>query len=140
MPFDCKVGDIIFISDSGGGHRYVVLTNPNKDGCLVIVNFTSATGRTRDGKIFTSSDDRNLFEWPTVVPYKRARLYSVTSLRDEVNRRDVVSDYKLCPPSVMAQIIKDAFKSQHTKSNVIEELGAHYPKEYEQYYEGASLE
>ena len=135
MSFDCKVGDTAFIDDVGGGHRYVVLTNPNKDDCVVIVNFTSATGRIDDGKIFTSSDDRNLFEWPTVVSYKRAKLFPVTSLRDEVNRRDVVSDYKLCSPNIMAQIIKDAFKSQFTKGDVIEELKTQYPKEYNLYYE-----
>lgn len=135
MPFDCKVGDTVHINDYGGGHRCVVLTNPNKSGSVVIVNFTSAKGRVSDGKTFTSSDDRNLFKVPTVVPYKRAKLFPVTSLRDEVNRKDVVSDYKLCPPNIMAQIIKDAFKSQFTKGDVIEELKTYYPKEYEQYYD-----
>ena len=135
MSFDCKVGDIIFISDSGGGHRYVVLTNPNKDACVVIVNFTSATGRIKDGKVFTRTDNKILFEKPTVVPYKRAEIYPCNSLRAEVNRRDVVSDYRSCPPSIMKQIIKDAFKSQFTIGDVIEELKTYYPKEYAQYYE-----
>lgn len=137
MSFDCKVSDTASIPDSGGGHRYVVLTNPNKDDRVVIVNFTSARGHISDGKMFTSSDDRNLFKVPTVVDYRRAKIYPVTSLRDEVNRKDAVSDYILCPPSIMEQIIKDAFKSQHTIGDVIEELKTHYPKEYEQYYEGA---
>jgi hypothetical protein len=135
MSFDCKVGDTVFIDDDGGGHRYVVLTNPNRDDCVVIVNFTSATGRINDGKMFTSSDNKRLFENPTVVPYKRAKIYPCNSLRAEVNRRDVVSDYKLCPPSIMAQIIKDAFKSQYTEGDVIEELKTQYPKEYNLYYE-----
>jgi hypothetical protein len=120
--------------DCGGGHRYVVLTTPNKDGCVVIVNFASATGRICDGKMFTSSDDRFLFPFPTVVPYKRATLFPVTSLRDEVNRKDIVSDYRICPQTIMKQIIKDAFKSQFTGGDIIEELKTYYPKEYEQYY------
>jgi len=136
MSFGCKVGDTAVIRDSGGDHRNVVLTNPNKDDCVVIVNFTSATGHISDGKMFTSSDSRILFKVPTVVPYIYAKIYPCTSLRDEVNRRDVVSDYRLCPPSIMLQIIKDAFKSQFTKGEVIEELKTHYPKEYEQYYDG----
>ena len=137
MSFDCKVGDTAFVDDAGGGHRYVVLTNPNKDDRVVIVNFTSAKGHIRDGKIFTSSDDRDLFKVPTVVPYKRAEIYPCNSLRAEVNRRDVVSDYRSCPPSIMKQIIKDAFKSQFTIGDVIEELRTYYPKEYAQYYEDA---
>lgn len=134
MSFDCKVGDTVFIPDCGGGHRYVVLTNPNEDDCVVIVNFTSATGRIIDGKMFTSSDNKSLFPCPTVVPYKYATLFPVASLRDEVNRRDVVSDYEFCPQVIMKQIIKDAFKSQFTKGEVIEELKTHYPQEYALYY------
>lgn len=137
MQFDCKVGDTVFILDSGGGHRYVVLTTPNKDNRVVIVNFTSATGRISDGKMFTSSDGRILFKDPTVVHYRRAMTFPCTSLRDEVNRRDVVSDYRPCPQNVMKQIIKDAFKSQFTKGEVIEELKTHYPQEYALYYEDA---
>lgn len=137
MSFDCKVGDTVFMPDCGGGHRYVVLTTPNKDDCVVIVNFTSATGHISDGKIFTRSDDGILFECPTVVPYKLARIFPVTSLRDEVNRRDVVSDYKFCPQVIMKQIIKDAFKSQLTDGDVIKELKTHYPQEYALYYEDA---
>lgn len=135
MSFGCKVGDTIFMLDSGGGHRYVVLTNPNEDGCVVVANFTSATSRISDGKIFTRNDDRNLFECPTIVHYRRVRILSVNKLKREAKRNDIVSDYKLCSPNIMEQIIKDAFKSQFIKGNVIKELRAHYPKEYEQYYE-----
>ena len=134
MSFDCKVGDSAFINDTGDGHRRVVLTKPNKDNCVVIVNFTSARGHINDGKVFTSSDDRNLFPNPTIVTYKFAEIYPCNSLRDEVNRKDVVSDYRPCPPSIMVQIINDAFKSPFTQGDVIEELKTHYPKEYEQYY------
>ena len=140
MSFDCKVGDTAFIDDDGGGHRYVVLTNPNKDDCVVIVNFTSAAGYISDGKMFTSRDDKILFSRHTVVPYKYAKIYPCNSLRAEVNRRNVVSNYILCPQSIMEQIIKDAFKSQFTIGDVIEELKTYYPKEYEQYYEDTNLE
>lgn len=140
MPFDGKIGDTAFIVDSGGGHRYVVLTNPNKDGCVVRVNFTSASGHTSDGKVFTSRDNRYFFEVPTIVHYRRAQIYPVTILLKEVNRKDEVSDYRPCPQNIMHQIIKDAFKSQFTKGEVIEELKTQYPKEYEQYYEDAESE
>ena len=140
MPFDGKIGDTAFIVDSGGVHRYVVLTNPNKDGRVVRVNFTSASGYTSDGKIFTSRDNRYFFKVPTIVHYRRAEIYPVTILLKEVNRKDEVSDYRPCPQNIMNQIIKDAFKSQFTKGEVIEELKTQYPKEYEQYYEDAESE
>ena len=76
MSFGCKVGDSVFLPDDGGVHRYVVLTNPNKDDGIVIVNFTSAPNPMCDGKVFTRSDNRNLFVKPTVVHYKRAIIIS----------------------------------------------------------------
>lgn len=135
MPFDCKVGDTAYILDDGGGHKYVVLTNPNKDGCVVRVNFTSSVGRVDGGKVFTRSDDEDLFESPSIVPYKRAEIYPADKLHQEANRKDVVNHYKLCPQGIMEQIIKDAFENQFTKGDVIEELKNTYPQEYEQYYD-----
>lgn len=133
MSFDCKVSDTIFMWDGGGGHRYVVLTTPNKDDRVVIVNFESATGRISDGKIFTSSDDENLFKCPTVVPYIRAKIFPVTSLCDEASRQDVLSHYLFCPQTILEQIIKDAFKSQFTPIEVLTELSVQYPDEYKRY-------
>ena len=135
MSFGCKVGDSVCLPDDGGGHRYVVLTNPNKDDGVVIVNFTSAPNPMCDGKLFTRSDDEYLFEWPTFVHYRRARIISVTELREKEGRTDVVSDYRRCSKSIMAQIIRDAFRSQFTEGDIVEELKTHCPKEYEQYYE-----
>lgn len=134
MSFGCKVGDSVFLPDDGGVHRYVVLTNPNKNDSIIIVNFTSAPNPMCDGKVFTRSDDRNLFVKPTVVHYKRAIIISVTSLCEQERRTDVVSDYQHCSESIMGQIIKDAYKSQFTIGDVIEELKIHYPQEYALYY------
>jgi len=140
MSFGCKVGDSVFLPDNGGVHRYVVLTNPNKDNGIVIVNFTSAPNPVCDGRVFTRSDDRNLFEKPTVVHYKRAITISVTSLCEQERRTDVVSYYQRCSESIMAQIIEDAFKSQFTIGDVIEELRITYPEEFKLYYEDAESE
>lgn len=137
MSFDGKIGDTALIVDSGGIHRYVVLTSPNKDGRVVRVNFTSASGHTSDGKVFTSKDNAYFFQVPTIVPYRFAKIYPVTILLKEVNRKDEVSDYRPCPQNIMNQIIEDAFKSQFTKGEVIEELKTQYPEEFKLYYEDA---
>ena len=140
MSFGCKVGDSVFLPDDGGVHRYVVLTNPNKDDGIVIVNFTSAPNPMCDGKVFTRSDNRNLFVKPTVVHYKRAIIISITSLCEQERRTDVVSDYRHCSKSIMAQIIKDAFGSQFTVGDILRELKTNYPQEYGQYCEDTNLE
>lgn len=137
MQFDCKVGDTAFILDSGGGHWYVVLTNPNEHGYVVRVNFTSSVGRVDGGRLFTTSDNRELFEVPTVVPYRRAEIYPCDTFRGEANRADVLNKYKSCPQDIMGKIIEDAFKSQYTKGDVIKELRTQYPKEYNLYYEAS---
>ena len=135
MPFDCKVGDVAHIYDWGGGHWYVVLTTPNKNGKVVRVNFTSSRGQVDGGRVFTPSDNKSLFEFPSIVPYRRAQIYPCGAFRDEANRSDVLNKYKFCPHDIMEQIIEDAFKSQHTKGDVIEELKTQYPKEYNLSYE-----
>lgn len=137
MPSRCKVGDSACLYDGGGGHRHVVLTNPNKDDSVVIVNFTSAPNCMCDGRVFTRSDNRNLFNRPTVVNYYLARIRSVTSLCEhlELGRGFIVTKPKFCPQAITEQIIENAFKSQFTIGDVIEELKIHYPLEYGQYYE-----
>ena len=113
----------------------MVLTTPNKNDKVVRVNFTSSRGQVDGGRVFTPSDNKSLFEFPTVVPYGRAQVCPYGAFRDEANRSDVLNKYKNCPHDIMEQIIEDAFKSQHTKGEVVEELRTQYPKEYDMYYE-----
>ena len=72
MPFNGKPGDSIFIDDLGGGHRYVILTEPDSNGEVVIVSFTTY----RFGKDPTVKFGRHhrsgLFSKPTIVHYPSA--------------------------------------------------------------------
>jgi hypothetical protein len=135
MQFDCNCGDTAFILDAGGGHKYIVLTNPNGDDNVVIVNITTFTGLHKDGKVFSRNDDKDLFPKRSIISYRRAKIYPAETLRAEANRKDVVNFYKKCPSDIMKRIIKDAFKSQFIKEEVIEELKISYPDEYEKYYD-----
>jgi hypothetical protein len=134
MPFHCKVGDSIFINDGGGGHRYVVITNRNNNNCVVLVNFTEATGSTCDTTIFTNIDAKELFEKPTIVSYRRAKILPVSNLQKEINRKDTVSAYRAYPRAIVGKIIEDAFKSKFTPGLIINELKEHYPQEYSRYH------
>lgn len=138
MPFDCKVGDIAFCYDGGyggRGHWYIVLTNSNINGYVVRANFTKSRGQVDGGRVFTPKDDSYIFEFSTVVPYRFAKVYPCDAFRDEANRADVLNKYKHCPQGIMRQIIEDAFKSLYTEGDVLDELKAEYPEEYNLYYE-----
>ena len=137
MPYRCKVGDSACLYDGGGGHRNVVLTNPNKDDSVVVANFTSAPNCRCDGRVFSGSDDRNLFDRPTVVHYYFAKICSVTYLCGhlELSREYIPAKHRFCNQIITEQIIEDAFKSQFTSGDVIGELKIHYPLEYGLYYE-----
>ncbi len=77
MPFNGKVGDSIFIDDLGGGHRYVILTKPNSNDEVVIVNFTAEAFGKDCTATFRPRDHSKLFSKPTVVNYPQADIKSI---------------------------------------------------------------
>ena len=135
MPFCCRVGDSIFLNDKGGGHRYVVISEPNQYKCVVIVNFTTASGSIDRTVTFTRSDDKNLFDHPTNVNFKLARIISTEKLICEANRQDTVNHYISCSVDIVKRIVIGAFQSQFTPIEIIEELGIQYPDYYNKHYE-----
>ena len=68
----------------------MVLTNPNTGGKVVRVNFTTDIRHVDRGKLYTPNDDRDLFQHPSIVPYKLAELYPCDVLREQANTKDVV--------------------------------------------------
>ena len=42
MSFTGKIGDTLRLQDTGARHRYIILTKPNNNKNVVIVNFTTA--------------------------------------------------------------------------------------------------
>ena len=135
MSFCCRVGDSIFLNDKGGGHRYVVISEPNQNKCVVIVNFTSASGSIDRTVTFTRSDDKNLFDHPTNVNFKLARMISTEKLIREANRQDTVNHYISCSEEIIKKIVIGAFQSQFTPIEIINELGVQYLDDYNKHYE-----
>lgn len=134
MPFTCKIGDTLRLSDRGGGHHYVILTNSNSDGNVVVVNFTTARYWKEWIVGFTKKGNRKLFKKKTTVNYADARIISAKRLLAIANRKSIY-EYNYCAESIIKEIIIGAFQSQFTPIEIIEELSIKYPNEYERYHE-----
>ena len=80
MPSTCKVGDTFCLTDYGGYHRYIILTEPNEDGKVVLANFTSFADDKECTVVFWPKDDDQLFKKPTTISYANARLVLLSKL------------------------------------------------------------
>lgn len=128
MPFSCKIGDSFFLNDGGGGHRYIILTNPNSEDKQVIVNFTDVKN-VRLLPIFTPKDDPNLFTKHTSIHYRYAKLVfheRLLSLQ--------LTQWAFCNLKIVRKIVIGAFQSSHTPNYIIRELRKQYPVEYNKYH------
>ncbi len=83
MPFNGKVGDSILIGDLGGNHRYVILTKPNSNDEVVIVNFTADKFGKDPAATFRRRDHSKLFSKPTVANYPMAAMISISVFKSE---------------------------------------------------------
>lgn len=129
MPFTCGVGDSFFKVDYGDRHRYVVISKPNADGKVVLVNFTRVTPYKECVVIFKPEDDKELFRIPTTINYRNAALASTSNVAKYGD-----NGYKCCKAIHIEKIIKGAFQSEFISPEIIDELKVQYPIEYEKYY------
>jgi len=126
MPFTCKVGDSFYLPDTGGRHRYVILTKPNSDSKIVLVNFTDSRN-IESPVIFNPKDDKRLFIKRTGVNYAQARLIKIKGLKD------IIDGWEFCQLNHIKRIVTGAFQSQHTPIYILKELSTQYPEEHKQY-------
>lgn len=133
MPFTGKVGDTFRLTDTGGRHRYVIITKPNSDGNVVIANFTSARYWKECLVTFRPRNDRDLFVQTTTVNYADARIVQVQRIIDSVKQKPK-SDYKFCAENHVRKIVVGAFQSKLTPIQVLTELSIQYPNECKRHY------
>jgi hypothetical protein len=57
MPFTCKVGDSFYLADSGGHHRYVIITKPNSDGNIVLGPKIQGSSSSREPQLVMAMRD-----------------------------------------------------------------------------------
>ncbi|MBA7579745.1 hypothetical protein ES708_21621 [subsurface metagenome] len=129
MPDTCEIGDSFYITDHRDRHRWVVITRPNKDSKVVIVNFTSVASHKECVVLFQPKDDARLFDRLTTVAYDYAELADITKLAKHRN-----DGYCCCKPEYVQRIVKGAFQSQFMQLEIITELKEQYPAECAKYY------
>ncbi len=127
MPFTCKIGDSFYLSDIHGRHRYVILTNPNNDGKVVLVNFTDSMN-VDSPVIFNPKDDKILFSKRTGIHYAYARLFPVAKLKESK-----IIGWEFCQLNHIKRIVIGAFQSQHAPIYILKELSSQYPEEHKKY-------
>lgn len=132
MPFTGKVGDSIFIDDLGGGHRYVILTKPNSNDKVVVVNFTAERFDKDCTATFRPRAQPNLFSKPTIVNYPRATIFPLENFKNEATKPNCA--YIYCAEKIVERIIIGAFQSQFTPIGVLNELKEQYPSIAEKYF------
>lgn len=132
MPYTGKVGDSIFIDDLGGGHRYVILTKPDKNDEVIIVNFTAEKLDKDCTATFRPRDHHTLFSKPTIVNYPGAYPISISNLKKEAANPD--SRYVHCPVNIVNRILIGAFQSEFTPIGIKAELKEQYPDIAKEYY------
>ncbi len=111
MPFTGKVGDTLYLSDSGGSHKYVIITRPNDNNEVILVNFTSAKLWKDNSAVFRPRDDKNIFAVETSVRFSNAYLVSAYELIQLSNSEFNKRKYRYCAKSNVERIIKGAFQS-----------------------------
>jgi hypothetical protein len=127
MPFTCKIGDSFYLPDLGGRHRYVILTNPNLDGDVVIVNFTDSIN-VQSPVTFNPKDDPRLFTKRTGVYYARARFVLKTKLEIQKTEK-----WEFCQLNLVQRIIAGAFRCVHTPIEILKEIRSQYPEIHKKY-------
>ena len=125
MPFSCKVGDSFYLPDTGGQHRYVIISKPNSNGKVVLVNFTSAADYKENLVIFRPKDSPKLFIKRTTVSYGDALLADSGRLKTMK-----IDKYKYCDLNHIKKIVIGGMQSKHTPLEIVEELKVQYPQEY----------
>jgi hypothetical protein len=129
MPFTGKRGDSFYLPDGGGHHRYVILTNPDSNGKVVVINFTDAQNPTDCPVIFNPKDDPKLFTKRTTINCAYAQVISVAKLK-----ASKIDRWEMCQLNNVKQAVIGAFRSQHTPTFIIDALKVQYPNEYNQYF------
>ena len=131
MPFTGKVGDTLFLGDTGGRHRYVILTEPNNDGNVVITNFTTAS-HFEWNVVFRPKDNKQLFTERCTPNYHDARFYPFSGLLKIAQSTHAV--YAFCARHHIKKIVTGALQSNHTPLEILRELAAQYPKLISKWY------
>lgn len=120
MPFTCKIGDSFYLPDNNGRHRWIILTEPNAAGHIVIVNFTDANNL--DCSVIFAPKDHNPFIFRTAICCSKATLVLESKLKNLK-----IMDYFYFNERQVEKIVKGVITSLHTPTDILMELKYQYP-------------
>jgi hypothetical protein len=134
MAFTGKIGDTYIRDDSGGGHPCIILTEPNNDGKIVVVNISELRAYKEQTVTFAPRDDRHFFKKRSTIIYEKAKFVDHGKLVRHI-KRNPRKVWPYCQPHIQERVVRGAFLSRNTPGKIIKALRVQYPEEYEMYYE-----
>ncbi len=133
MSFNCKAGDTIWLPDSQGGHRWILLTGETKKYTyVVLINYTDADYWHDHTVELSKQDNPKLFSKPSCMNYDDAQFQQSSILFREFHQSR--QKFLSCPKAILIRIVIGAFLSDHTMGRIINHLKIFYSKEYKKYY------
>jgi hypothetical protein len=135
MPFSCGAGDTIWLPDSGGGHRYILLTTIYRaDKTVVVANYTDYDFWQDRTTILTPEDDQLLFNKISCMNYSDAHTVSSQELFIQNDYHKNNKRFLKCSDKLLKRILIGAISSDYTRDWIKKRIGHFYPKEFSQYY------
>ena len=113
-PLDVGPGHTFILRrpGDGKGHLWVVLTDPDDNGFVLVVSLTTLRDRNNtDTTVILSPGDHDFIKHDTVVSYKDAQPVSVAGLR-AAQGETVYRQGADCSPSLLERIQQGARKSR----------------------------
>ena len=97
-------------------HLWVISTNPNPDGLMLVVSLTSLKG-SKDQTVILHGGEHPFLKWATCAAYNLADLISCDTLEDHLNKGRAKMHANMSPDNT--RLILDGFTaSQFTKKRI----------------------
>lgn len=119
-----NVGDAYLdVSPGVPEHLWFVCTQPDLQGCVVVLNLTSQQPWTKDLSCILKAGDHPFVVRDTVVFYQRGLIVAVTQIQAEINN-GVFRPKDPASPQLMARIRRGALNSSFTPRTLKKAIAA----------------
>jgi hypothetical protein len=124
-----RAGDSVLMPKPGATqipHLWIVVTDPNQDREVVIVNITSYKAIS-DNTVVLKKGDHPFIVHDSTVEYMDARIVLVQRLEEAIRGAAAIRKQP-CPPETLAKIQKGILKSPHAARKVVKFCSACWAK------------
>lgn len=102
------------------GHLWVVLTEPDSQGRIICVNFTTRHARS-DAATVCQPGEHRFFTHETVVAYRYAQRYSTKTVTEYL-QAGTFSAKEPCSSALLEKVREGALRSDFTPNHIISAL------------------